>query len=125
VKGFKLEQDKGYAFGGFIFANFTRPGDHRIKIGPDGIVKVLLMDNVMVNLAASNYRDMRRGGTMSEVLPPEKGNTGVPMGILVNGETIFAPDDDLVTLDGEMGGEASQGGKNPQKPRHSTGCNKI
>ncbi|MBS0271986.1 MAG: hypothetical protein JSR85_05000 [Proteobacteria bacterium] len=68
VQDFSPPQEQGDAYAGFVFANYLSPGDHRIKIAPTGIVKVLLLKNDLKNLANYDLNDARLGTTMSDVI---------------------------------------------------------
>jgi type VI secretion system protein len=68
VDNFRPSQDKGDAFGAYVFANYLTPGDHRVKVAPDGIVKILLLRDDLKNLAMANTHDMNMGKTMSDVM---------------------------------------------------------
>ena len=65
VAGFVPDHDKGDAYGAYVFANYLTPGDHRIKVGPDGVVNILLLRDDMQNLAMANAHDVKLGTTMS------------------------------------------------------------
>jgi type VI secretion system protein len=65
VSGFMPDHDKGDAYGGYVFANYLTPGDHRTKVGPDGVVNILLLRDDMQNLAMNNAHDVKVGTTMS------------------------------------------------------------
>lgn len=77
VDNFVPPQDKGDAYGGYVFANYLTPGDHRVKVAPNGIVKILLLRDDLRNLATFNSHDVNMGTTMSEVVngPGECGET--------------------------------------------------
>lgn len=68
VQGFQPPQEEGPAFAAFVFANYLSPGDHRIKVPPSGIVKVVLMRNDLKNLAVLDLHDARMGTTMSNAV---------------------------------------------------------
>ena len=68
VEDFDPPQEKGNAFGGYVFANYLTPGDHRVKVAPNGVVKILLLKNDLKNLAAYDIRDVRNGTTMTNAL---------------------------------------------------------
>lgn len=67
VSDFTPNQDKGDAYGGYIFANYYTAGDHRVKIAPSGIVKILLLRDDLRNLVKFNSRDVNMGTTMSDI----------------------------------------------------------
>lgn len=64
VVGFAPPQDKGPAFGAYVFANYLTPGDRRLKVAPDGIVDILLLRDDLVNLALKNSNDWNLGTTL-------------------------------------------------------------
>lgn len=68
VQDFSPPQEQGDAYAGFVFANYLTPGDHRIKIAPTGVVKVLLLKNDLKNLAKYDLNDARLGTTMADVV---------------------------------------------------------
>ncbi len=65
VQNFDPPQEEGDAYAAFVFANYLTPGDHRIKVPPNGVVKVLLMKNDLKNLAVYDLHDVRVGTTTS------------------------------------------------------------
>lgn len=74
VQNFSPPQEKGDAFAAYVFANYLTPGDHRIKVSPEGVVKILLMKNDLKNLAAYDSPELRRGATSANSLP-QKGKS--------------------------------------------------
>lgn len=82
VQDFEPPQEQGDAFAAFVFANYLTPGDHRLKVAPTGVVKILLQKNNLINLAAYDVHEMRSGtttadeiterGEAEESLPPLK-----------------------------------------------------
>ncbi len=72
VQSFTPTQDKGKAFGAYVFANYLAPGDHRLKVAPDGIVAVLLGKNDLKDYSALTAKDMNTGETMSNSSSAEK-----------------------------------------------------
>ncbi len=72
VIGFQPPQDKGDAYGAYIFANYHTPGDHRLRVGPDGIVNILFMKDGLKNLS-QGANDLHMGTTMTN--PPCWGNS--------------------------------------------------
>lgn len=68
VENFSPAQDKGDAYGAYVFANYLTAGDHRLKVAPDGIVKILLLRDDLKNLATFNTHDVNIGTTMSNVI---------------------------------------------------------
>lgn len=73
VDNFAPPQDKGDAYGGYVFANYLTPGDHRVKVAPNGIVKILLLRDDLRNLAMFNSHDVNMGTTMSDVVNGQEG----------------------------------------------------
>lgn len=73
VAGFVPDQDKGPAFGAYVFANYLTPGDHRIRVAPNGIVKIRLLRDDLRNLEAFNTHDMKIGRTMSNAVNTQEG----------------------------------------------------
>lgn len=65
VQNFTVCQDKGKAFGAYIFANYLTPGEHRIKVAPDGVVIVRLKKDDLQDLSAQTRQDIRYGATMA------------------------------------------------------------
>lgn len=65
VAGFVPDQEKGAAYGAYVFANYLTPGDHRVKVAPDGIVNILLLRDDLRNMSMTNTHDMKLGTTMS------------------------------------------------------------
>lgn len=63
VENFEINQSKGDAFDGYIFANYLTPGDHRIKISPSGEVKVLMLKEDMIDLTKLNTQNVTSGVT--------------------------------------------------------------
>lgn len=86
VEDFEPPQDNGEAFAGYVFANYLSPGEHRIKIGADGVVKVLLLKNQLKNLAMLNAYNVKTGTTMSDV-KPEVESSGSPECLIKRGPT--------------------------------------
>lgn len=82
VQNFTPPQEQGDAFAGYVFANYITPGDHRVKVAPDGIVKIILLKNDLKNVATSNTHDMRVGTTMTNV--PKGEGTDLDMDTGVN-----------------------------------------
>ena len=69
VEDFKLETDKGKAFGGLVFANYLTPGDHRVKIPPSGDIKILLAKDDLISVAAGSFDGLKVGKTASDDVP--------------------------------------------------------
>jgi len=67
VSYFVPEQCTGAAYGAYVFANYLTPGEHRLKVAPDGIVNILLLRDDLRNLATSTASDRKLGTTMSTV----------------------------------------------------------
>ncbi len=67
VQDFTPPQEEGDAYSAYVFANYLSPGDHRIKVAPTGIVKILLLKDDLKNLAIYDLHDARVGSTMSNV----------------------------------------------------------
>jgi type VI secretion system protein len=65
VQDFTPPQEEGPAFAAFVFANYLTPGDHRLRVSPEGIVKILLTRTDMKNLAVFDLHDSRIGTTTS------------------------------------------------------------
>jgi type VI secretion system protein len=65
VQDFSPPQEEGDSYAAFVFANYITPGDHRIKVSPEGVVKILLMKNDLKNLAVYDLHEARVGTTMS------------------------------------------------------------
>lgn len=68
VQNFQPPQDKGEAFGAYVFADYQTPGDHRLRVTPDGIVNIILMKDDLKNLSALSANDLQTGTTMSTPL---------------------------------------------------------
>jgi len=67
VQDFAPPQENGDAYAAYVFANYLTPGSHRIKVAPNGKVKILLMQNDLKNLVVYDTQDLRLGTTMSDV----------------------------------------------------------
>lgn len=65
VQNFEPPQEQGDAYAAYVFANYLTPGDHRLKVAPSGVVKILLQKNDLVNLAKYDVHEFRSGTTMS------------------------------------------------------------
>ena len=68
VQNFAPEQDTPMAYAAYVFANYLTDGDHRIKVAPNGIVKVLLQRDDLLNLSNFDLREAKPGTTMSDVV---------------------------------------------------------
>lgn len=92
VDDFSPTQDKGDAYAGYVFANYLTPGDHRVKVAPDGIVKILLLRDDMMNLAKFNTHDVNMGTTMSDVVNAQDGeNYETPCDIKLGPTRTYMP----------------------------------
>ncbi len=79
VQDFEPPQEQGRAFAAFVFANYLTPGDHRLKVAPSGVVKILLQKNNLVNLASYDVHEMRSGTTTAEeVAKRDEGEESLP-----------------------------------------------
>ena len=67
VQDFTPPQEQGDAFAAYVFANYLTPGDHRVKVSPEGNVKILLLKNDLKNLTTYNTPDVRMGTTMTNI----------------------------------------------------------
>jgi len=67
VEDFSPPQDKGDAYGAYVFANYLTPGDHRVRVAPNGVIKILLLRDDLRNLAMFNTHDVNMGKTMSNI----------------------------------------------------------
>lgn len=65
VDDFTPEQD-GDAFGAFVYANYLTDGDHRVKVAPDGVVKIVLQKDDLKNFAVFNATDPKKGTTATD-----------------------------------------------------------
>lgn len=65
VVDFTPTQDKGRAFGAYVFANYLAPGAHRLKVAPDGVVAVMLGKNDLKDASTLSAKDMNSGETMT------------------------------------------------------------
>ncbi|MBI2708040.1 MAG: hypothetical protein HYX35_07010 [Proteobacteria bacterium] len=65
VQNFQPPQNKGEAFGAYVFANYQTPGDHRLRVTPDGIVNIILMKDDLKNLSTLSANDIQNGTTMT------------------------------------------------------------
>lgn len=78
VAGFIPGQCTGAAYGAYVFANYLTPGDHRLKVAPEGIVNILLLRDDLRNLATTSAYDRKLGETMSTM--PHAKTIGAPYG---------------------------------------------
>jgi type VI secretion system protein len=67
VQDFAPPQERGDSYAAFVFANYITPGNHRIRVSPKGIVKILLAKNDLQNLAVYDLHEARTGTTVSDV----------------------------------------------------------
>lgn len=65
VQDFTPPQEQGDAYAAYVFANYLTPGDHRLKVAPSGVVKILLQRKDLINLVAFDVHEVRTGVTMS------------------------------------------------------------
>lgn len=70
VQDFTPPQENGDAYAAYVFANYLTPGSHRIRVAPNGIVKILLMRDDLNSLVVYDTQEMRLGTTMSNVSTP-------------------------------------------------------
>lgn len=68
VQNFQPPQNKGEAFGAYLFADYHTPGDHRVRVTPDGILNILLMRDDLKNLSTLSANDVQTGTTMTTPL---------------------------------------------------------
>ncbi|MBY0293527.1 MAG: hypothetical protein K2W92_09625 [Alphaproteobacteria bacterium] len=64
VQDFQVQQSAD-AYAGFVFANYLTPGDHRLKVAPNGVIKILLLKDDLKNLVIYDTRNVTNGVTMS------------------------------------------------------------
>ncbi len=74
VQNFTPPQEEGDSYAAFVFANYLTPGDHRVRVAPSGIVKVLLLKNDLRNLTQYDIYNVRVGTTMSNVTDTMRGS---------------------------------------------------
>lgn len=72
VQDFQVQQNAD-AYAGFVFANYLTPGDHRLKVAPNGVIKILLLKDDLKNLVIYDTRNITSGTTMSN-------KPGIPQG---------------------------------------------
>ncbi len=65
VQNFEPPQEQGDAFAAYVYANYLTPGDHRLKVAPTGVIKILLQKNELLNLGDYDLHAVRSGTTMS------------------------------------------------------------
>jgi hypothetical protein len=68
VQNFVPPQEKGEMYGAYVFADYLTFGDHRVRVPPSGVVKILLLREDMKNLSMSETPDLRLGKTQSDIL---------------------------------------------------------
>jgi type VI secretion system protein len=66
VDNFTPDQEDGDAFAAFVFANYITDGDHRVKVAPDGVIKIILMKDDLKNYAVFNATDPKVGKTVTD-----------------------------------------------------------
>ncbi|MBY0272261.1 MAG: hypothetical protein K2X02_02430 [Alphaproteobacteria bacterium] len=54
VQAFTPEPGQTEAYAAYVFANYLTPGDHRLKVAPNGIVSVLLQKNDLLDLSTES-----------------------------------------------------------------------
>ena len=74
VQNFQPPQEEGDSYAAFVFANYLTSGDHRVRVAPNGIVKVLLLKNDLRNLTVYDIHDVRIGTTMSDATNTNRGS---------------------------------------------------
>jgi type VI secretion system protein len=67
VRNFVPPQEKGEMYAAFVFANYLTPGDHRVRVPPSGIVKILLLRDDMKSLSMQQTPDYWLGRTYSDI----------------------------------------------------------
>lgn len=65
IQDFSPPQEQGDAFAAYVFANYLTSGDHRLKVAPTGVIKILLQKNDLKNLAVYDLHAARVGTTMT------------------------------------------------------------
>ncbi len=68
VDNFAPPQENGDSFGGFVFANYLTDGDHRVKVAPNGVVKIILERDDLKNFAIFNATEPKAGTTVTDIL---------------------------------------------------------
>ena len=54
VQAFPPEPGETEAYAAYVFANYLTPGDHRLKVAPNGIVNILLQKNDLLDLSTES-----------------------------------------------------------------------
>lgn len=54
VQAFPPEPGDTEAYAAYVFANYLTPGDHRLKVAPNGIVNILLQKNDLLDLSTES-----------------------------------------------------------------------
>ncbi|HBW24348.1 MAG: hypothetical protein A2W46_02275 [Alphaproteobacteria bacterium RIFCSPHIGHO2_12_42_13] len=68
VQNFSPKQNTPKAYAAYVYANYLTDGDHRIKVSPNGIVKILLQKDDLLNLSTYDIREATPGTTMADVV---------------------------------------------------------
>lgn len=68
VQNFVPSQEKGEMYGAYVFADYLTLGDHRVRVPPSGVVKIILLREDMKNLSMSETPDLKLGKTYSDIL---------------------------------------------------------
>lgn len=76
VDNFTPDQDDGDSFAAFVFANYLTDGDHRVKVAPDGVVKIILQRDDLKNFAIFNATDPKAGKTVTDLINSDVGSSG-------------------------------------------------
>lgn len=87
VSNFEPPQDKGNAFGAYVFANYLTPGDHRVRVAPNGIVNIILLRDDLKNLDKSVTNELHMGTTVSNVSNFQEGVEAEDLCQLLMGST--------------------------------------
>ncbi len=72
VEHFAPYGEKGKAYAAYVFANYLSPGNHRVKVSPNGNIAVVLMKNDLKDISTANARDIRAGSTTSQLQESNK-----------------------------------------------------
>lgn len=75
VQNFSPPQEEGDAYAAYVFANYLTPGDHRLKVAPTGVVKIILQRDDLKNLAIYDLHESRLGTTMSNAVSSAREET--------------------------------------------------
>ena len=68
VDNFRPPQDNGDSFGAFVFANYLTDGDHRVKVAPNGVIKIILERDDLKNYAIFNATEPKAGTTVTDII---------------------------------------------------------